>query len=126
MDWRIITAVTAAGGAGALGRFALARAVQRYAGIGFPWGTLAVNAAGCLLFGMAWAVAEERALASPALRAAVLVGFLGAFTTFSTFAFETVQLLRDAAWTAAAVNVAAQNALGFAFVLAGMRLGRVF
>ena len=62
---------------------------------GFPRGTLVVNAAGCLLFGRVWCLGEERLVISGKTRLIILVGFLGSFTTFSSFAFETGQLLRD-------------------------------
>src|SRR5262249_6918278 len=82
---------------GTLARYGLQGWVQRRAGT-FPWGTLAVNALGCLLFGVIWALADERLLISGESRTIALVGFMGAFTTFSSFAFETTALLRDAQW----------------------------
>ena len=116
--------VIALGGAiGALARYAVAGGAQRWAGGLFPVGTLTVNALGCLAIGILW-VAFEHSSASPELRAMVLVGGLGAFTTFSTFGFETMQLVRDGELKLAAFNVLANNGLGFAMVLAGMAIGR--
>jgi CrcB protein len=112
--------------AGALGtvvRYGLGGIVQR-ATPAFPLGTLAVNGLGCLLFGIVWSLAEERFLVSGETRLVVLVGFMGAFTTFSTYAFETAQMLRDSGWLVAATNVLVQNALGLIGVLAGMAIGR--
>ena len=114
-----------AGALGALARYGLGGAVQRLSGASaFPWGTLAVNALGCFLFGVVWSLAEERMLMSPEARVIALVGFLGAFTTFSSFAFETVQFVRDSQWAFAAANILAQNILGVAAVFAGMAAGR--
>jgi CrcB protein len=71
-------------------------------------------------------MAEERLVISGETRAIVLTGFIGAFTTFSTFAFETGQLLRDAQWWSAVANLAAQNALGVVFLFLGFAVGRLF
>jgi len=114
-----------AGAAGTLARYGLAGLVQKIGGPGFPWGTLAVNLLGCLFFGFIWSLAEDRFLISSATRMVLLIGFMGAFTTFSTFAFETTQMLRDAQWTVAAANLAAQNVAGIVFMIMGMKLGRL-
>lgn len=125
--WQKILLLAVAGAAGTLARFGLAGLVQRIApGSEFPWGTLAVNAAGCLLFGVVWSLAEERLIISGATRAIVLVGFMGAFTTFSTFAFETGQMLDDSQWLAAAGNLLVQNVAGVALVLLGIAVGKIF
>jgi fluoride exporter len=114
-----------AGAAGALSRYWLGGAVARWTGAAFPWGTLAVNALGCLLFGFFWSLAEERMLIGAAARTVILIGFMGAFTTFSSFAFETVELLRDSQYLRALGNVAAQNVSGVILLYAGIVLGRV-
>jgi fluoride exporter len=73
----------------------------------FPWPVFAVNVVGCLLFGIAWSFGASR---WPELaRTAVLAGFLGGFTTFSSFAFDTVRLLASGRLLAAAANVLGQN-----------------
>lgn len=115
--------LAAGGAAGSLARYALSGWAQRL-GSGFPWGTLAVNALGCLLFGFLWSLAEGRAAWTPATRSAVFIGFLGAFTTFSTYAFETAELMRGAQWAAAAANLAAHNLIGIAALMGGWALGR--
>ncbi|MCK9240079.1 CrcB family protein [Desulfocurvus sp.] len=114
-----------AGGLGALARYGLAGLVQRLAGGSFPAGTFVVNMAGCLLFGLAWGLLEDRAGLGPQARAVVLTGFLGAFTTFSTFMFESAALLRSSQWAYAALNIGGQNLLGLACLLAGLALARL-
>jgi CrcB protein len=108
-----------AGAAGTLARYGLCVLVPRWCGTGFPWGTLAVNALGCFLFGLVW----TRALSEQA-RLILLTGFLGAFTTFSTFAFDTGGQLGDRQWLFAAANVAAQVLLGLTCLFLGFALGR--
>ena len=116
--------LAAAGAVGTLARYGLSLVVQRWCGAGFPWGTLVVNVLGCFLFGIVWTLAEERLVISPLARIILLVGFMGAFTTFSTFAFETAEILRDAQWLIAAANVAAQNLIGILAVILGFAVGR--
>lgn len=111
-----------AGAFGALARYGLSGLVQRRAGEGFPWGTLAVNLAGCFVFGLVWAVAENR-LRLSGVRTIVLIGFVGAFTTFSTFAFETGALLDSSKWPLAAGNIFMHCAGGLLLLFAGMALG---
>jgi fluoride exporter len=114
-----------AGSLGTLARYGFSGLVQRAAGPGFPWGTLAVNVTGCFLFGLVWALAEHRLTMSGEIRTVVLMGFMGAFTTFSSFAFETAQLLRDSQWVLAASNIVAQNMIGIAGLLLGLGVGRM-
>lgn len=115
----------AAGGLGALARFGLSGFVQRLCGSEFPFGTIAVNLVGCLAFGFVWTLADERLIISGETRFIILTGFMGAFTTFSTFAFETSGLLRDAEWWSAAGNVLGHNVVGVAAVIGGMALGKL-
>lgn len=114
-----------AGIIGTLLRYFLGGAVQRLYSGSFPWGTFAVNMAGCFLFGLVWTAAEERFLINAELRTVLLVGFMGAFTTFSSFMFETGQLMRDSQWLLAFGNVAAQNLTGLALLFLGMAAGRL-
>ena len=115
----------AAGGLGALARYGLGGLVQRLCGSEFPFGTIVVNLVGCLAFGFVWSLADERLLISGETRFIILTGFMGAFTTFSTFAFETSGLLRDAEWWYAAGNVLGHNVLGVVSVIGGMALGKL-
>jgi CrcB protein len=117
--------IGAAGAAGALARYGMGLAVQRGTGTLFPWGILAVNTSGCFIFGLVFGLAEERGLIRADVRAVVLIGFLGAFTTFSTFAFDTLDLIRDERYVLAAANVLLSNGLGVAAVFGGLALSRV-
>jgi len=114
-----------AGALGTLARFGLSGVVQKWSGASFPWGTFLVNAGGCLLFGFVWQLAEGRRMISSDARLIGLTGFLGAFTTFSTFAFDSTQMIRESQWLALAGNLLGQNALGIVCVVLGMALGRM-
>lgn len=123
---KYIVWIALAGAAGSVARFLVAGWAQNLGGGRFPWGTLAVNLLGCLLFGLMFALIEDRTAISERVRHIVLIGFLGAFTTFSTFGFETATLLRDQQWLLAAGNVLAQNIGGIACVVLGLALARLF
>jgi fluoride exporter len=118
-----IALIALGGSAGALLRYWLSGAVQRVAGATFPWGTLAVNVTGCLAIGFLWSH-FERTAASPEVRGFVLIGVLGAYTTFSTFGLETLNLMRDGETGRALLNVALSNGVGIAMVFAGVLLSR--
>lgn len=118
--------IALAGSAGTLARFWLQGLVQRIWGEAFPWGTLVVNSVGCFLFGMVWIMAAERQIISGETRLIILTGFMGAFTTFSTFAFETGDQLREAQWLHAAGNIAGHLLLGLGCLFLGYTVGRLF
>ena len=117
--------IALAGACGTLSRYWLSGAMYAALGRDFPWGTWAVNILGCFLFGLVWILAEERGLLSGQTRVIVLVGFMGAFTTFSTFIFESGELLRDAQWLRLVLNIGGQNVAGFAALFLGTSLGRI-
>ncbi len=83
-----------------------------------------MNVLGCFLFGAVWVAAGERHLLGTEARIVLLMGFMGAFTTFSSFAFETGEMLRSAQWLAALGNLALQNVLGIGGFFAGVVAGR--
>ena len=117
--------VIALGGAvGALARYGLSGAVHRFASPYFPWGTFVVNVAGCLVFGFVAGLTDERLTIDQTTRAFLLVGALGAFTTFSTFSFETVELLRSGETTAALMNAGGQLLLGLGAMWGGFVGGK--
>ncbi|MBI5885147.1 MAG: fluoride efflux transporter CrcB [Deltaproteobacteria bacterium] len=119
-----IILIALAGALGTLARWWLAGYVQNSAGGAFPWGTFAVNMAGCFLFGAVWSAAEERMLIGPLARIVILSGFMGAFTTFSSYMFETASLMRESQWLYAFGNIALQNITGIIFIALGFVAGR--
>ncbi len=121
-----ILLMACAGACGTLARYFLQGWTQQRFGSSFPWGTLFVNVGGCFLFGVIWSIAEERSLISAELRVLLLIGFLGAFTTFSSFVFETSELLRDTQWKMALANFFTQNGLGLVSFFFGLFVGRIF
>jgi CrcB protein len=114
-----ILLVGLAGLLGTLGRYWLAGAVTRRYGEAFPWGTLAVNLLGCFAAGILFHFMQERLALSETARAAVFVGLLGGFTTFSAYGLQTFALLREGRLGLAALNVVASNLLGLLLVFAG-------
>ncbi len=114
-----------AGALGTLARYGLAGLVHRVDGISFPWGTLVVNITGCFLAGLIWTLFENRWPVTADTRIVILIGFLGAFTTFSAFMLETGELARSGEWLYALANIGLQNVLGFAALFAGITLGRL-
>jgi CrcB protein len=113
------------GACGTLSRYFLSGVAQRMAGGSFPAGTFAVNMAGCLLFGAVWGFFENRLLPGSEIRLLVLTGFMGAFTTFSTYMFETATLVKSGQMAMVLANVVGQSVAGLALVLTGIALGRL-
>ena len=112
--------VVAVGGAlGAVGRYVTTGWIQNLTGDFFPWGTFAVNVVGslALCFGLIWLQAS---VASAEARQFLAIGFLGSFTTFSTFSYEAVAMLRDGEWWRASGYIAGSVVLGLAALMVGM------
>ena len=114
-----------AGALGTLARYGLSDVIQRLAGGNLPWGTIIVNIVGCFLFGLVWTLADERLVIDAETRLVVLGGFMGAFTTFSTFIFDTGGFVREAQWLLAGGNILLQTASGLAFLFIGATTGRI-
>jgi CrcB protein len=119
-----IVVLVAAGGLGCLTRYAVGGGVERLFGSGFPAGTVAVNLLGALAFGIIWGMLEKRVGLGPLWRLALLTGFLGSFTTLSTFAFETWTQLERGQWWPAALAAGLQIAGALMLVGGGLALGR--
>lgn len=117
--------VALGGAVGAVSRYGLGGLVHRYASPYFPYGTFAVNVLGCLVFGVLAGLSEQRFVLGPQARAFLLLGILGGFTTFSSFTFESFQLLRDGELARAFVNIAGQVAIALGALWAGFVLARV-
>ena len=98
--------------AGTVGRYLLSGAVYRWAGSSFPFGTLVVNLSGCLIIGFLATLAERKMLLTAEFRLFWMIGFLGAFTTFSTLIYESWRLLQDGQWWLAGANLLGSLVLG--------------
>ncbi len=120
-----ILAVGAGGAVGSVLRYLLTGAVQRLAGAGFPAGTVVVNVLGSLTIGVLFVWLVERG-GSPGLRALLMVGLLGGFTTFSSFSLETVNLMMQASYGRAALNVLLSVALCIGGTMLGIALARQY
>lgn len=114
-----------AGMCGALFRYWLTGIAHKLLGPSFPWGTLTANILGCFLFGLIFALAEERFALREQSRTILLVGFMGSFTTFSSLIFESNQFLRDAQWLLAGINYLGHTGLGLLALWLGIILARV-
>lgn len=108
------------GGMGAASRYGTTLLSARLFGTAFPWGTLLVNWAGCLLIGIVFALAERTQLVHPSARLFAMTGFLGGLTTFSTFGLESVNAVRDGEHAVLLYNVLLNNAGGMLLVALGM------
>ncbi|MBI3316239.1 MAG: fluoride efflux transporter CrcB [Candidatus Omnitrophica bacterium] len=120
-----IIALTLGSVAGGFARYYLAGFVQRISGTGFPYGTLAVNLLGCFLVGFFSAISEEKFLLGPNGRLLLMIGFCGAFTTFSTLMFETGSLMKGGETLRASLNVALSFGAGFLVFRLGILLGEL-
>ena len=121
----LVLLVFVGGGIGSVARYLLATTVQRNTPEGFPFGTFLVNLIGCFAVGFVGALGLERAALSPEARTFLMVGILGGFTTFSSFAWETLGLLSVRELLRAALYVGGSVVLGLLGTAAGRALGRV-
>ena len=120
----ILPAIALGGACGALSRYALSGWIQQAHPGPFPWGTVTVNVVGSLLIGFLWQVFSHFDL-SPPWRGLLIVGFLGALTTFSTFSLETMLLARMHDIRLAIANVLASNLVCIAAVFGGYGAGHI-
>ena len=119
-----LLAIAGGGALGAVLRFGMSNSVYRLLGRDFPYGTMVVNVFGSLLMGFLFILFVERMLVSAEWRLGLLVGLLGAFTTFSTFSLETLALFDAGAPLKALLNIMASVVLCLAATWLGMILGR--
>jgi CrcB protein len=121
---RTVVGIGIAGCLGALARYGLEGLVSRRAGA-FPWGTFAVNVSGSFLLGLTVTLLGDRLAVAPWVRASVAIGFLGAYTTFSTLSLESYRLLETRSYVLAGANVAGSMAAGLIALYGGVVVGRV-
>lgn len=124
MDWKPYAWISLGAILGANLRYFLSKLVTRYSDAAFPYSTLLINVTGSLLLGFFLIWTTERVLADPLWRSLVAVGFCGSYTTFSSYAFETMAYFEQGHWTMFAGNILANNLLCLAAVLAGAMLAR--
>ena len=111
---------------GSIARFVMAGACNRLSpALGFPIGTFTINILGCFLIGLIHGLAETRSLFGPDTRIFLFIGVLGGFTTYSTFGFESLALLKDGAILKASANIILHVFLGLTAVWLGDTLGRL-
>jgi len=118
--------VALGGAAGAVSRFVLDTFVTERLGGAFPFGTLVINVSGSFAIGLLFALAIERSLLPAAIRGPAMIGFIGAYTTFSTLMLETWRLAEDGAVALSIVNLVGSALLGMLAVVAGLAVGRAW
>lgn len=119
-----LIAIAAGGALGAVLRYLSSTAIYRWLGTDFPWGTLVVNVAGSLAMGLLSVLLLERSMIEPQWRAFLMIGLLGAFTTFSTFSMETLNLIHDGQLVRAVLNMIASVLLCVLAAWLGVLTGR--
>ena len=118
----MILLIGLAGAMGAVTRYLLSSFVTGLFGAAFPWGTFLVNAVGCFLFGVAVGLADHFELVSDTARLILLTGFMGAFTTFSTFIFDIHILFAESRWMPGLFNMTGQIMIGLICLWVGQKL----
>jgi len=112
------------GFAGAISRYLVDGFVTERTAGAFPWGTLAVNLSGSFVLGLLFAMTAERAILPADIRGPVMIGFIGAYTTFSTFMLESWVLIENGSYASAVANLGGSVLLGLVAVVAGLTVGR--
>jgi CrcB protein len=116
--------IAVGGAAGAVSRYLLQGWVDGLAGGRFPWGTFAINISGSFALGVIFALAVDRAVLSPEVRVPLMVGFISAYTTFSTLMLESWRLVEEGDLVVAFANLAGSVVVGMIAVVAGLAIGR--
>jgi len=115
----------AVGGAlGTLSRYGISKFVNQATGAWFPWGTMTVNFIGLFIIGFLFEL-FDRSILSPQTRSFAIIGFLGGFTTFSSYGMETINLFRDGETGLGLLNIVLSNVIGLFLVVAGIILARI-
>ena len=121
---RTLVGIMVAGALGAAARYGLDGFVGDRTGSAFPWGTFVINISGSLVLGFLFTVLTERIAIDSALRFSITTGFIGSYTTFSTWMLETARLIQDRSYLLATWNAAGSVCAGLAAVGAGIVIGR--
>jgi CrcB protein len=117
--------IGAGGFAGAIARYAVAVWIGQRWGRSFPLGTFTINVSGSFLIGLLMYLLTEKLMVNPQWRLFLVVGFLGAYTTFSTFEYETGELIKDGEWIFAVLNVAGSVIAGFIALKTGEIIAKI-
>ncbi|MCS6958398.1 MAG: fluoride efflux transporter CrcB [Aquificaceae bacterium] len=120
-----LVGVAVGGAIGSLLRFLVSKWVQSKMGVGFPFGTLVVNLSSAFLIGFFFAFFVERLDLSPTLRAFLITGFLGGYSTYSTLFYEAYYMMANGDWLKALTYLFLSNVLGLVFVAFGYGIGRL-
>ncbi len=118
--------IAVSGAMGTLARYGLNNLTGKICKAGFPAGTLIINIIGCLLFGIVFALIEKYAHFTSNMKYYVLIGFMGAFTTFSAFAYESFFMLKSGNYFHAFLNIAMHIIIGIIMIFAGIKLVEMF
>jgi fluoride exporter len=121
---RTTVGIGIAGALGAIARYGLEGVVSRRSGSAFPWGTFIVNVSGAFALGLVFTVLTERFMFAPWVRSTLTIGFLGAYTTYSTLSLETLRLFEGGSYLLAFVNSVGSLAAGLLAVYGGVVVGR--
>ena len=117
--------IAVGGSLGALARYQVASMIQARVPAGFPWGTFVVNISGCLVMGVVMTLLTERLVANPQWRYLIPIGFIGAYTTFSTFELEAFRANTEGAWMIGAAYVLASVVAGYLALWVGDVAARI-
>ena len=123
MHWKIL-AIAVGGALGAMARMGLGGFIDRRIPEHFPWDTMIVNVIGCVLYGIIWYEIDKRVGVPVELKPFLITGFLGAFTTFSTFAYNSAMLMEKGQYLFALANIVAHDVLGLLAIFAGRAISR--
>lgn len=123
MELNKVVWVMAGGSLGAVSRYAVGLLAARWWGTHFPWGTLVVNLSGCFLIGLLFALSERARLLTPDMRLFLITGYLGALTTFSSFALESVSAGRAGLILLPLTNILLNNLGGLSLTFLGLWIG---
>ncbi len=114
-----------AGSLGTLARYGISIFFNKYAVVNFPIGVFAANMLGSFLFGLIWALSEDKGIVNSNMRLIILVGFMGSFTTFSTFAFDNTIYITQLDWAKLVLNILANNIVGIFLIYLGFKLAKL-